>query len=433
MMLIAAMVTGMLAGCGGKESEEGSGGSGETAKSDVTISLMASQDWVQDAELELAEQFTEETGIKVDYQIIPADQYNNLLTTKLNTNACTDIFMAQSGKFDIQTQINVEKNAVDLSGEEWAGRLDELPAAELSVDGKVYGQPAQDLSAVWAVAYNKTLFEELNIEIPTDYASFAEACETIKNAGVIPVYECVSDGWHHTMWFTESCVAIENAEPGTVDALNNNEATFAENETMVTILDQLNDMIAKGYWGDNYMANEYVNSAQSIASGEYAMTIANQGFGDEVEAAGGDLTADDIGYFVMPLADNQVLNVNPAGPAKFIYSGSEHVDEAKQFLAYLAEVDNLQYLTENVPKFNKLAYTDAPSLYSENVQEFYDRYETEGTVFQTAVKYVNPQWTEISNDLSAMFVGELTPDGVLQDIDKLRAEQAKAASDEAWN
>lgn len=404
----------------------------DEAKSDVTISLMASQDWIQDAEMELAEKFTEETGIKIDYQIIPSDQYTNLLSTKLNTNEGTDIFMSQSGQFDIQTQFNVEKNAVDLSGESWAGRVDELAAAELSVDGKLYGQPTQDVSAVWAIAYNKKVFEDLDLEIPTDYESFSKVCQTIADSGIIPIYECVADGWHHTLWFTECCVTIEAEEAGTVEKLNNNEITFEGHEKMTTILEQLNDMIAKGYWGENYMSNEYVNSAAGIASGEYAMTVANQGFGDEVEAIGGDLTAEDIGYFVMPLADNQTLNVNPAGPAKFIFSGSEHIEEAKQFLEYLAQPENLQYLTENVPKYNKLAYEDAPSLYQENVQEFYDRYETQGTVFQTAVKYVNPQWTEISNNLSAMFVEEMTPEDVLKEIDKLRAEQALAASDAAW-
>lgn len=79
---------------------------------------MASQDWIQDAELELAEKFTEETGIKVDYQIVPADQYTNLLMTKLNTGECTDIFASQAGQFDIVTQLNVEKNALDLSDSE---------------------------------------------------------------------------------------------------------------------------------------------------------------------------------------------------------------------------------------------------------------------------------------------------------------------------
>lgn len=202
---------------------------------------------------------------------------------------------------------------------------------------------------------------------------------------------------------------------------------------MLTILEQLQYLIDQGYFGDNYMSNEYANSAKNVASGEYAMTVANQGFGDEVEAIGEALKSDDIGYFVMPLADNQTLNVNPAGPARFVYSGSEHSKEALMYMEYMASDSSLAYLTENVPKFNKLAYSNAPTAYVGPVKEFYDTYTKQATVYQTAVKYVNPQWTEMGASLSAMFVGEMTPEEVLSEIDKLRAEQAKAASDAAWN
>ena len=412
------------------------GSKDEGAASDVTLSIMASQDWIQDAEMELAEKFTAETGIKIDYQIVPSDQYTNLLTTKLNTGECTDIFAAQSGRFDIKTQFNVEQNAVDLSGESWAGNVDPLAAEELMVDGKLYGQPIQDVSAVWAVAYNKVLFDKLGIAVPTDFASFEAACQKIKDAGVTPIYEAVSDGWHHVLWFPETCVAVETKEPGTADKLNNNEMTFAENATMKTILEQIKSMVDKGYWGDNdiYMSNQYANAAASVASGEYAMTIANQGFGDEVEAIGGELKKDDIGYFVMPLADNQTLNVNPAGPARFVYSGSAHAKEAQQYLEYLASDESLAYLTDNVAKFNKLPYTNAPTAYAGPVKEFYDAYSSnQATVYQTAVKYVNPQWMDIGNYLSAMILGDIDADEVLARIDKGRADQAKAAQDAAWN
>lgn len=405
---------------------------GNQQKKDVTISFMASQDWIQEAEMQLAEKFTEETGIKVDYQIVPADQYVNLLTTKLNTGEATDIFAAQSGKFDIVAQFNVEKNAMDLSGESWAANVEDLAAAELSVDGKLYGQPIQDVSAVWAVGYNKKIFADLNLQVPTDYASFTDVCQKIKDSGVIPIYEAVSDGWHHTLWFPETCIAAEKAEPGLAEKLNNNEAVFAGNETMTKILEQIKEMADKGYWGENYMSNEYANAAKNIASGEYAMAIVNQGFGEEVEAIGGELTKDDIGYFVMPLADNQVKNVNPAGPSRFVFSGSKHPEEAKQFLEYLASEESLKYMTENVPKFNKLPYKNAPDTYEGSVKEFYDTYTDESTVYQTAVKYVNPQWGEIGADLSAMLVGDIEPKDVLEGIDKLRTEQAQAASDEAW-
>ncbi|MEZ4559588.1 MAG: hypothetical protein R2854_24640 [Caldilineaceae bacterium] len=83
---------------------------------------MASQGWIMDAELELAKKFEEETGIHVDYQIIPADQYFSVLKTKLNAGEATDIFGGQSGKTDLQVQYDVEKSAVDLSDQEWVSR-----------------------------------------------------------------------------------------------------------------------------------------------------------------------------------------------------------------------------------------------------------------------------------------------------------------------
>lgn len=427
MGLAASMVLGMTA-CGSGTSEES-----ETKEKggDVTLTFMASQDWIQDAEIELGEKFTEETGIKIDYQIVPADQYTNLLMTKLNTGECTDLFANQGGRFDIKTQLNIEKNGVDLSGESWAKNVEPEAAEEVSVDGKLYGQPINDVSSVWAVAYNKDIFEELDIDIPTDYASFDAACKKILDAGITPVYECVSDGWHHTLW-TESWVEAEAKDPELVENMNNNTAVFEGNETMLTSLRQMKDMVDKGYWGENYMSNTYADQAKNMASGEYAMTIATQGLGTEIQAVDEGFDVDNIGFFVNPLADNQNLNVNPVGPTRFIYSGSEHVEEAKQYLEFMAREENLKYVTEQVSRFNKMPFTNAPSMYSETVQDFYDRYPEKQTVCQTSMKYVNPQWTEIGADLSAMFLGELEPEAVLKNIDKMRTEQAKTANDEAW-
>lgn len=404
----------------------------EAPKQDITISFMASQDWIQDAELDLAKKFTEQTGIKVDYQIVPSDQYPSLLMTKLNTGECTDIFGGQSGKFDIQSMYNVEKNAVDLSNESWAKNVDPLAAAELSVNGALYGQPLQDVSAVWAIAYNKKIFSDLGLSIPTNYAEFKQVCDAIKAAGKIPIYECVADGWHHVLWFPETAVQAEAKTPGLFDQLNNNETTLAQNDTMKTILTQIKEMVDLGYWGDNYMSNLYADAPKNIASGDYVMTVANQGFGAEVNKVDANFNADDIGYFVMPLADNQTLNVNPSGPSRFIFSGSKNIEAAKQYLAFLTSDESLAYLTENVPKFNKLAYSNAPSKYTDTIKDFYNRYPNQGTVLQTAVKYVNPQWMDMGTSISAMLLGDMTPDEVLETIDKTRADQATAASDPAW-
>lgn len=455
--LSLTMILGMLSGCGQQASTasaqapvadeataeeattEEAPADAETAetadtadtKEDVTITFMASQDWIQDAEMELGEKFTEETGIKVDYQIVPSDQYESLLMTKINSGECTDIFGGQSSKFSIVTQFDVEKNAVDLSGESWAGNVEPAAAEELSAGGKLYGQPIQDVSACWAVAYNIKMFDELGLSIPTNYKEFCDVCEKIKAAGIIPIYECVSDGWHHVCW-TEAAVAATKADSGYPDALNENKATFEGNKELTTMFSQLKEMADKGYMGDNYMSNQYADAPASIASGEYAMVLYNQGLGAEVNAVDPSFDVDNIGYFVNPLCDNQALNVNYCGPSRFIFSGSKNIDAAKKYLEFMASDESLAYMTENVGKFNQLPYTNAPSAYSKVVQDFYDRYPEKIAVFQASVKYYNPAWMDIGADMSAMFLGEMTPEEVLKDIDKLRAEQAAAASDPAW-
>jgi len=67
------------------------------------------------------------------------------------------------------------------------------------------------------------------------------------------------------------------------------------------------------------------------------------------------------------------------------------------------------------------------------VQALFDAHkDARGTVYQTAVAYVNPQWMDIGADLTAMFTGSIDPAKVLANIDKRRADLAKAARDPAW-
>lgn len=404
----------------------------ETSNKDVTITYLASQNYVYDSEMELGEKFTEETGIKVDYQIVPADQYHNLLLTKLNTGECSDLFGSQGGKFDIVTQINVEKNAVDLSAEEWVSRLDPLAKVEVSVGDKVYGLPGHDISGVWALAYNKKMFADLNLSVPTNYEEFKSVCEAIKNAGITPIYECVSDGWHHTLWFPELGPIIEKKEPGTADKLNNNQTTFAQSATAKLIVDQIKEMVDNGYWGTNYMDNVFTDAAQNFAEGKYAMFVANQGFPAEVQAIDPNFSADDVGFFVMPLADNQILNMNPVVPARFVYSGSPNVDAAKQYLAFISRPESLQYLIDNESKYNNLPVSGAKDKYSETIKAFYNAYPERDTVYQSAVKYVNPQWMEMGKEIVNVILGQNDSIKMLENIDKNRNSQAAAAKDPAW-
>ena len=250
----------------------------------VTLSYLVSQGWAPDAEMALAKQFEQKTGIKIDFQVIPSDQYFNVLKTKLNSGEGPDLFGGQSGKTDLVVNYDVEKNAVDLSGEPWTKTEDAQVLDQSTVNGKVYGQTVWNtLGTTWVVNYNKDIFSKLNLSVPTTFADLKSACEKIKATGVTPIYEPMADGWHQVLWFAELGVQIENVAPGTADQLNANKTTFAENPTALLLLQQYKDLYDSGCYGDNALSDAVADQTKMISSGKAAMTVANLTFAQQVK------------------------------------------------------------------------------------------------------------------------------------------------------
>ena len=438
-LLCATMASALLVGCG-ESSESGATTSDESGSGTAgsTITIMASQDWIEDSEQELGAKFEEETGIHVDYQILPADQYQDVLLTRLNSGEGPDIFMAQSG-FAIETTYKVQENAVDLSNEPWMSTYSTFSAEQTSVDGVNYGMTYYDTTTDYYMIYNKKLMEAAGVtSVPTTFAEFEAACEKIMASGVTPIYEPVADGWHQTMLWTASAQVMDIEDPGIIDKLNNNETTFAENETMLTALTQLNDLAQKGYFGDNYLSDEFANAEGYLASGEYCMCFLKPGaitsiVANENNTAG--YTEDDFGIMLLPICDNQNLNVHPTGPSKFIYSGSANIDAAKQYLEYISTKDSIQYVIDNASDVENLPFDAGQTPeYSATTNAFLDSFDDahSGMVLQDVVKYYNEQWMDISANIASMFIGDMTPEEVLEAIDTGRAQLAEAAGDENW-
>ncbi|MCB9138922.1 MAG: carbohydrate ABC transporter substrate-binding protein [Caldilineaceae bacterium] len=441
-VLSLLLLTALLAaGCSTAQPDtSGSAGSAESGESGgsqegITLTYMASQGWIKDAELELAQKFEDETGIHVDYQIIPADQYFSVLKTKLNSGEATDIFGGQSGQTDLAVQYNVEQNAVDLSDEEWTSRQDPLSLEMVSLNGKVYGAEIWDTIAsnYFVVVYNKAIFDEQGLSVPATYAEFKDVCVALQDAGITPIYEPISDGWHHVLWFPMIGPRFEEVNPGLSDQLNANETTFADVAIMQDAMSQLNELYALDCFGDNALSDAFSDTNAKLASGEYAMSLATLTTPVSIESEYPDVSAQTFGFFPIPLADNMLAPAHPAGPSKFIYSGSEHIDEAKQYLAFLAAPENLQYLLDNTPDFAALNFSGLENKWTPEQQEFLDTYPAESIVYQDSVTYLNPQWMDIGKDMVAMFTGAMSPEDVLTSIDQRRTEMAQTAQDPAWS
>ena len=402
-----------------------------------TITVMASQDWVEDSEQELGKKFEEETGIHVDYQIVPADQYQDLLLTRLNSGEGPDIWGAQSG-FALKTTYNVEENAVDLSNEPWMSAYSKFSAEQTGVDGKNYGLTYYDTTTDYYMIYNKKLFEAAGATVPTTYAELLDTCDKLAKSGVTPIYEPMADGWHLLMMWTGNGQVHEKNNPGVIDKLNRNETTFAAEPEMKQAIEQLKELYDKGYFGDNALSDEFADAEGYMASGEFAICMLKPGAIKTIVASDQNTegyTEDDFGIFLLPICDNQYLNIHPTGPSRFIYSGSPNIEAAKQYLSFLLEKDNVQYLIDNAADVENIPVDvgQTPE-YSKTTLDFLGSYDDQhsGMVLQDVVLYFNEQWMDINADLAAMFIGDMTSDDVLKGIDDRRTQLAEAAGDPNW-
>ncbi|MFC4600982.1 ABC transporter substrate-binding protein [Cohnella hongkongensis] len=432
-------MTAVLAGCGGNDkggsaspSAGGSGSEQGEGKKSVTLTYMASQGWIKDSEMELAKKFEEETGIKIDYQIVPSDQYFNVLKTKLNAGEGPDIFGGQSGYSEITMNYNVEKNAVDLSDQEWVKREDPLSVEQLTANGKVYALTIWDTYSSFVIAYNKKLFSELNLEIPKTYEEFKNVSLKIQESGVTPIYQPIADGWHHVLWFAEPGPNYDKLEPNLYEDLNQNKRKFVDSQAMLDSLTQLKEMYDLGFFGDNTLSDTGSDTVAKLGTGEFAMSLVAQSAALEIAEEYEEFEVDDFGFFPIPLTDNQIYYINPGGPSKFIYSGSKYIEEAKEYFNFLTRQENLQYMLDNDPTISNLNFPGLQNKYTAEQQKMFDSYPQRGTDIQNYVNYVNPQWMDIGKDIVAMLSGVIQPIDVLRSIDQRRADMAKVAQDPNW-
>jgi len=434
------LCSALLIGCSSDFSENDLAFRELSRKSNLSgsvITLMASSDWVTDAERNLGTNFEAATGIQVIYDTYPDDIYLNTLFDKLNSGHPPDIFMTQSG-LAIKNTYHLDTYAADLSDEPWIEAYDAFSAAETSINGRNYGMSYFDNTVDYYMVYNKKLLEKAGVtEIPTTYGAFSDMCRKVLENGVIPIYEPMADGWHQTMLFAETGQVFEKMDAGIIQKLNDNETTFAQTAPMKLALEQIQELAQKGYMGKNFRTDTFDNAIGYLANGEYAMCMLKPGSIDSILSSemNKGFKKEDFGIMLLPVCDNQILNIHPTTPSKYISNASENITAAKLYLQYIAGKDSVQYVIDNADNVDNLPFDLGQTAgYDTNTREFLAKFDDEnsGLVLQDVVTYFNEQWGDISNDILEMCEGKLSPKDVLTQIDMRRAELAKAAKDKAW-
>lgn len=425
------LLVGLTSGCGGNNNTANSNDSAGTAganvstapdKKNITITLSAASDWLKPVDTEIIEDFTKETGIKVDVQVIPADQYASVLKAKLASGEGPDlsIIWAEANAAQFQPQ----DNFIDLSSEEWVGRMTEAAKKNSTYDGQVIGWGPEGENAGWGLLYNKSIFEQYSLKVPQSYAEFTALSDTLLKNGITPVYEPLKDSWHSGIWFALLGPAGENATAGLFQNLNDNKATFEGVSPFDTFLNQYKDAYAKGYFGKDALSNTYDKHMVSMESGKYAMTMVPANEDVQSTAKGETYDFSKYGMFPAPFADNRTLAVYDGSLIRVVNKNSKNIEAAKEYLSYISRADVLTKFYE-ATGLNP-AFTDLPQKQGDIEKSLRENSDgTVNTIMETGIKY----WDNsvVGNYIIEMLLDGKTSTDVLKAVDKDRLKLFSAA------
>lgn len=385
------------------------------------ITLMASQNWIKDVDNELFAKFEEETGIKVKVSLTPDNEYNTLLGTTLSGGSdAVDMFMYSAGS--PMRSDGIPDVAEDLSGETWVDGLENWAVEANTADGKLIGFSTWGIDYE-GILYNKTFFEENNLEVPETWADFMALCDQIKELGVYPLYEGINGTWHTQSWVYGLTPKMCEEKADFADYLNESkENKFADIACFKEGLEQIGQLLSEKdgeepkYYVNDGQAEDWFGSYTSLQNRESVMMFTYSAYPAELAANGCE---DEFGMFPVPLLDNKAAVSNGGGISKFINKNSKHIDECKQLLNFLAEKENLETYYAARTDLVTSSFKDVESVSATiATTEILERSEEPKVMFIKDVLYWD---TDVYKYLQGMADGSLTADEFISNVDEYRA------------
>ena len=262
-MFAGLMAFGLLAG--------GAAGAAFAENADLSGEISLIHYLTEDAKLAALDGLIE--GFKAEYPNVTVnveaqsmDNYADTIKLRVSTGECPDIVFGGPKSYSDLVGAGV---FADLTDKEYTSRVAEGSLAPVSLDGKVYGIPLDQMANV--VFYNKDIFEELGLEVPTTYSAFIDTCKALKEAGyagsAAGYQDAISIGANmYTIYFGAPYLEQEDYAARWMSG----EST-ADTPGLVRAAEQWKEII--GYQNDDNATITTDRAEQLFANGEAGMII----------------------------------------------------------------------------------------------------------------------------------------------------------------
>ena len=200
----------------------------------------------------------------------------------------------------------------------------------MTIDGKQWGIPYTYYQ--WGIYYNKSVYDEVGVEVPETWDQFLENCARFKEAGI----DCVTTG-SKALWPVAGIFDYLNLRTNGYDfhmQLANGEVPWTDDRVKATFAEWAK-LVEPGYVTQNHTALDWQDAASLLVQGKAANYVMGN-FAVAVFKEGG-MTNDTLGFMPFPTINPDVPRAEDA-PTDTVHipSGAQNVEGAKAFLAHLA-------------------------------------------------------------------------------------------------
>lgn len=238
--------------------------------SDRTITVWGdANDLVRPYMARAFERYTKLTGNIVNAVPLSKKDLENKVPDAFNSDTAEkpDILLSYGGTAVIN--LNPNENFYDFTEAQWVNDLTDTAINQAIFDGKVIGLPHGE-AAISGTLYRKDIFKKLNIEIPKTQEEFMKVCETLLKNGITPMYLPYAETTMLLYQFPMDSI-LENRE--VLTGLNDGSLSYENIPEMGKIVDWYKEMADKGYFGKDYVTDDWNGMDEAMQSGKYGMML----------------------------------------------------------------------------------------------------------------------------------------------------------------
>ena len=136
---------------------------------------------------------------------------DNIVKTRLATGEMTDIFWYNTGS--LFQALNPTETLVPITDEPFVENIVDSFLPTVTAEDNVYGVPSQTAMG-GGVLYNKAIYEDLGLSVPTNWDEFAANNEAILAAGIAPVGQTYTDTWTSQLFVLGRLLQHPDRGPG---------------------------------------------------------------------------------------------------------------------------------------------------------------------------------------------------------------------------